>query len=182
MAGVIRIIGRTRIELLGNVIDGFLSDDHQIQIDTTQFPVQSGGNLVDHAVVRPEVLNLTGFVSNVFASAGVNVSTSLIERPGQAWAAMREQAYSREVLVVDTPLRIYEDMLIIGLSATQDENTGRGLIFRLSLREVQFRTLQEAGGAGIVAAPGSAQADRTISFDAGRVSIRIINGVVIGGL
>ena len=52
MAGVIRIIGRTRIELLGGVVDGFLSDDHQIQIDTTQFPVQSGGNLVDHAVVQ----------------------------------------------------------------------------------------------------------------------------------
>ena len=49
------------------IADGFISEEHAVRISKTSYPVETGGSLVDHAVVQPRTLKLVGWV---FGPAG----------------------------------------------------------------------------------------------------------------
>lgn len=167
----LNIRSRTRVDQYLRVVDGYLSDQHGLEVAFTEYAVESGSSLVDHATVRPERLQLEGFVSNMYPSAGVNESAPGQERAGIAFRFIREHMYRREPVGVETPLRMYEDMLVVGFSTVQDENTGRGMVFTLSMVEVQFVDVEQSGGGAVDAAPGSEWNDRVTRADRGRLSV-----------
>ena len=177
----ISIINRTSVILLDGVIDGYISDEHSIQVDHTLYPVENRGGaaLIDHAVVRPETLTLEAFCSNVVPSQGVNEFAHRLVRPQQAWARIRAMMRTREPVVVETPLRTYEDMLVVSASATQDENTGRGLLVRLGFIEIQFVDVTDAAGSSVNAAPGSIYEDRILRAQRGRVVTTTVTDAVV---
>ena len=181
MASEIALIASgVRIEMFADVVDGYLTDDHQLTVDHTSYPVQTGGDLVDHAVVRPERYTVVGFVSNLFATVGVNASLPARQRPRVAWERLREVLRAREPMKITTPLRDYEDMLMASLSAKQDENTGRALLFNIAFTEIQFRDVLETAGSGVTAAPGSEWNDRVVNVDLGYTNPIPLSPTVIG--
>ena len=46
---------------LAAIADGFISEEHAVRISKTSYPVETGGSLVDHAVVQPRTLKLVGW-------------------------------------------------------------------------------------------------------------------------
>ena len=124
---------------LAAIADGFLSEEHAVRLSKTSYPVETGGSLVDHAVIQPRTLKLAGWVSDLLAPEGRRGSPS---RGIDAWSQLTGLIKSREPFLVVTLLGVYPSMLITSLKAPVDRTTGRALRFEMELEEVQFRALE----------------------------------------
>ncbi len=124
---------------LASIADGFISEEHAVRISKTSYPVETGGSLVDHAVVQPRTLKLAGWVSDLLAPEGRRGNPS---RGSDAWLQLTRLIESREPFLVVTLLDVYPSMLITSLKAPVDRTTGRALRFEMELEEVQFRALE----------------------------------------
>ena len=124
---------------LAAIADGFISEEHAVRLSKTSYPVETGGSLVDHAVVQPRTLKLVGWVSDLLAPEGRRGNPS---RGSDAWLQLTRLIESREPFLVVTLLGAYPSMLITSLKAPVDRTTGRALRFEMELEEVQFRALE----------------------------------------
>ena len=124
---------------LATIADGFISEEHAVRISKTSYPIETGGSLVDHAVIQPRTLKLAGWVSDLLAPEGSQGSPS---RGKDAWSQLTGLIESREPFLVVTLLDVYPSMLITSLKAPVDRTTGRALRFEMELEEVQFRSLE----------------------------------------
>ena len=124
---------------LAAIADGFISEEHAVRISKTSYPVETGGSLVDHAVVQPRTLKLVGWVSDLLAPEGRRGNPS---RGSDAWFQLTRLVESREPFLAVTMLGAYPSMLITSLKAPVDRTTGRALRFEMELEEVQFRALE----------------------------------------
>ena len=169
------------LQPLAAIADGFISEEHAVRISKTSYPVETGGSLVDHAVVQPRTLKLVGWVSDLLAPEGRRGSPS---RGSDAWLQLNRLVESREPFLAVTMLGAYPSMLITSLKAPVDRTTGRALRFEMELEEVQFRAL-ERGQRPPPVRIGPAE-DRSEEDDRGRVNapsippehvVREINGL-----
>ena len=124
---------------LAAIVDGFISEEHAVRLSKTSYPVETGGSLVDHAVVQPRTLKLVGWVSDLLAPEGRRGSPS---RGSDAWLLLNRLIESRKPFLAVTLLDVYPSMLITSLKAPVDRTTGRALRFEMELEEVQFRALE----------------------------------------
>ena len=94
---------------LAAIADGFISEEHAVRISKTSYPVETGGSLVDHAVVQPRTLKLVGWVSDLLAPEGRQGNPA---RGSDAWLQLNRLVESREPFRVVTMLGVYPSMLI----------------------------------------------------------------------
>ena len=127
------------VQPLAAIADGFISEEHAVRISKTSYPVETGGSLVDHAVVQPRTLKLVGWVSDLLAPEGRRGTPS---RGSDAWLQLTRLVETREPFLAVTLLDVYPSMLITSLKAPVDRTTGRALRFEMELEEVQFRALE----------------------------------------
>ena len=154
---------------LAAIADGFISEEHAVRISKTSYPVETGGSLVDHAVIQPRTLKLVGWVSDLLAPEGRRGSPS---RGSDAWLQLNRLVESREPFLVVTLLAFYPSMLITSLKAPVDRTTGRALRFEMELEEVQFRAL-ERGQRPPPVRIGPAE-DRPEEVDLGKLSVVVV--------
>ena len=160
------------LQPLAAIADGFISEEHAVRISKTSYPVETGGSLVDHAVVQPHTLKLVGWVSDLLAPEGRRINPS---RGSDAWLQLTRLVESREPFLVVTMLGVYPSMLITSLKAPVDRTTGRALRFEMELEEVQFRSL-ERGQRPPPVRIGPAE-DRSEEDDRGRVNAPSITSI-----
>ena len=160
------------VQPLAAIADGFISEEHAVRVSKTSYPVETGGSLVDHAVVQPRTLKLVGWVSDLLAPEGRRGSPS---RSIDAWLQLTRLIESREPFLVVTLLGVYPSMLITSLKAPVDRTTGRALRFEMELEEVQFRAL-ERGRRPPPVRIGPAE-DRSEEVDRDRVNAPSISSI-----
>ena len=160
------------LQPLAAIADGFISEEHAVRISKTSYPVETGGSLVDHAVVQPRTLKLVGWVSDLLAPEGRRGSPS---RGSDAWLQLNRLVESREPFLVVTLLGSYPSMLITSLKAPVDRTTGRALRFEMELEEVQFRAL-ERGQRPPPVRIGPAE-DRSEEDDLGKINAPSITSI-----
>ena len=136
--GLSSVLSRS-VQPLAAIADGFISEEHAVRLSKTSYPVETGGSLVDHAVVQPRTLKLVGWVSDLLAPEGRRGNPS---RGSDAWLQLTRLVESREPFLAVTLLGAYPSMLITSLKAPVDRTTGRALRFEMELEEVQFRALE----------------------------------------
>ena len=155
---------------LAAIADGFISEEHAVRLSKTSYPVETGGSLVDHAVVQPRTLKLVGWVSDLLAPEGRRGNPS---RGIDAWLQLTRLIESGEPFLAVTLLGVYPSMLITSLKAPVDRTTGRALRFEMELEEVQFRAL-ERGQRPPPVRIGPAE-DRSEEVDGGLVNARSLH-------
>ena len=160
------------LQPLAAIADGFISEEHAVRISKTSYPVETGGSLVDHAVVQPRTLKLVGWVSDLLAPEGRRGSPT---RGSDAWLQITRLIESREPFLVVTLLAFYPSMLITSLKAPVDRTTGRALRFEMELEEVQFRAL-ERGQRPPPVRIGPAE-DRSEEDDLGKINAPSITSI-----
>ena len=166
--GLSSVLSRS-VQPLAAIADGFISEEHAVRVSKTSYPVETGGSLVDHAVVQPRTLKLVGWVSDLLAPEGRRGSPS---RGSDAWLQLNRLVESREPFLVVTLLAFYPSMLITSLKAPVDRTTGRALRFEMELEEVQFRSL-ERGQRPPPVRIGPAE-DRSEEVDLGKLSVVVV--------
>lgn len=140
---------RTKKSIGGIELDAVLSETHNNQIRLTKNPVELGADITDHAVIEPKRINIIAQVSDTplgTAAFGqiVDLVTGLfgtstsqnITRSNAAYNAMVQLMEEREPIEVQTKLVLYENMVITGLTTTQDKNSSRIVLMNLTLEEV----------------------------------------------
>ncbi len=139
---------RTRKSLGPVELDAVLTEAHTNSVTMTTNPIESGASVTDHAVIEPKQLSITAIVSDTpigLASLGEiidqvthNYGTSTeqnITRGSVAYNDMVTLMEQRELLEVQTELKLYQNMLITSLSTAQDKNTSRAVNMAIELRE-----------------------------------------------
>ena len=103
---------------LTNVVDGWPEEQHQLKVNISGAPVESGVETTDHSVLSSEILTLTFWVSGW--RGGRN--------PADAWGEVRRLARDREPIRVLTEWGIYEEMLIWEADAPKTNRGMRGTL------------------------------------------------------
>ena len=146
-------------------LDGYPTEDHQLSLQTTEHPVESGGSVTDNAVKLPDKLRLEGWVSDGLPAAGTDDATTPDQRRAETWQTIVTLMEQRELLEVVTLLKTYQNMIITSARTELNDKTARGLRVTLELSEIiHVGTTATRFSAGRVSGPAT---DRTSTVDGG---------------
>ncbi len=152
---------------IGNVaIDTFKEEEHNYKATVTKYPTETGATLADHVSIEPAVITIHGEVSDLTSMSMRDIGiirnpgallnpvinsvmgASSMKRSAIVWEQLRAVQTNRELLVVQTNLQVYENMIITSLKARQNTTTAGTLRFQATLQEVLTIDFEEiAGGA-----------------------------------
>lgn len=132
-------------------LDASLSENHSVEVEVTDHPVEQGVNISDHRRRKPYSVTIEGVVTNT-PSKPTGISHPVTSR-GHTWIATQvadatasASAYSTLLALADasrlitviTALRRYDNMTITSLSVPRDAKTGQALRFTATLREIRI--------------------------------------------
>ena len=120
----------------GYFFDGFMQVEHNIELQTTSNPVETGASVVDHAYVKPAELVMKVMMSDVHQSLVPEQFTGASFRSVNAWQVLRKLQSDRIPMSVFTRLGLYTNMLITKLTASDTAETFRALSAEVTLREI----------------------------------------------
>ena len=120
----------------GYFFDGFMRVEHNIELQTTSNPVETGASVVDHAYVKPAELVMKVMMSDVHQSLVQGQFAGASFRSVNAWQVLRKLQSDRIPMSVFTKLGLYTNMLITKLSTTDTAETFRALSAEVTLREI----------------------------------------------
>lgn len=173
----------------GMIPDVMVRESHRDELEITQHPVEIGAPVSDHYYVKPVELQLEMGWTNSSLSA-INI-TSLLEgnlptlsfdesRVKEVYGQLLSLQKSGVLISIVTGKRIYNSMLISGLSTETTAETEYALIITANCREVIIVTTSAAS-----IAPRAQQAlpaSTASAVDQGTVQLKAVNqsGLSIG--
>ena len=185
----VALVGTQGFDGLDIVVHGIVREAHEIRTTTTQYPIESGSEVTEHAVRRPAKLTISGWVAarqtrtEQVEREGVTVSVSAeaVDHsvPVSEWVKIVTALDDHSVFNAVTLLGVYPNMSIRKATAQLDERSGQNLPFVLELEEVQ--TSPTVGGIGEAdPAPDSEAADRQTQTSRGVTQVES-RGSFVGG-
>ena len=119
----------------GYFFDGFMQVDHNIELQTTENPVETGASIVDHAYVKPAEVVMRVMMSDVHQSLVPGQFTGTRFRSTNAWQVLRKLQSDRIHMSIFTTLGLSTNLLITKLSASDTAETFRALSAEVTLKE-----------------------------------------------
>lgn len=153
-------------------LDASIHEEHSRSSPATEFPVENGTDISDHVIIKPFKLTITGIISDTPIGNAkqllTEVATTLTSRlvppigvvaAGAGYAAFQALSSSKSPSVaaygqllqlqqnaqpvdVFTTLYRYKSMWIDNISAPRDAETGKALMFTISLSQLILVTPQ----------------------------------------
>lgn len=155
----------------GVYFDGIMQTEHTRRVKPTQYPVQTGVQMTDHAIVEPAELSIDVMMTDTETNTYVSMDpllnaiykgaqmlsmyknfTTLCTpspavlgegRAAQTWKTLEAMLISRVPLQVDTRLEQYENMIITEISAPDDVKTLNAFRCTVRLQEIFFAETAE---------------------------------------
>jgi hypothetical protein len=128
------LIGGPRRSIGFIVPDVVMEEQHHDELVVTEFPVEDGAAITDHAYMRPAVLLMRCGFSN--SSAG---SEGYVVDVYNRFLALQR---SRQPFSVSTGKRLYRNMLINALDIITDQRSENALMVTIGLREIRLTSTQ----------------------------------------
>jgi hypothetical protein len=115
------------------VFDATMSEDHTSSVEWTDFPVESGLDVTDHAIENPNEVVITGVISDtpLFATPTPNRSRSAFE----TLIRLKE---SHKLVTVVTGLKVYNNMGIVSVTTTRDNQTGQAVVPVVEFKQIRL--------------------------------------------
>ena len=123
------------------IFDATISENHTSELEVTDSPIETGQSISDHAFMKPLTLKISASVSDVVLNpfkrfgSGLTFSGST-KRSKKAFEMLQELQAKAEPFDIQTGLKLYKNMVISRLSATQDKDSGQILNVDIDVREV----------------------------------------------
>lgn len=106
-------------------------EDHQYSAIATAFPTEFGPIISDHILREPEIVNITGIVSDtpltIFPSPNRSVT---------AFNKLVELYERRQIITLITGIKVYQNMCITKLNVPRTIRTGQTLTFDLTFQKI----------------------------------------------
>jgi hypothetical protein len=127
-------------------------EQHAIQVDTTDFPVETGDNVTDHKRRKPDTITLTGTITN--APLDMTGGTEQLQQQGFTFTVNRQPngaasnastAYDKfnefadtpDLLTVTTELKEYTGMVLTNLTIPRNVKVGDSFEFTASFKNIR---------------------------------------------
>lgn len=114
-------------------LDVTISENHTFNARATNFPVETGGDVTDHIINDPDILNLSGIVSDT----PLNIF-SFFTRSIDAFNRLLDIHNKRQPVTVVTGLKVYQNMVMITMDVPRTIQTGQSLTFNLTFQNIRF--------------------------------------------
>jgi len=144
-------------------LDATIQEVHEYKNEISEYPIEDGSTLSDNIRLTPEVLQITGFVTNspvsvlqenkaeVVKQSNGKVEVKNFKREGQnnnvefaqdvllriSGRRIQGADVEPELITVVTGLRVYDSMAIETLRMPRDASTGLALRFECTLKKVK---------------------------------------------
>lgn len=122
--------------MAGLVFDAVIEESHDLELQVTDNPVESGVVVSDHAFMLPVRLTLRAGVTDSPIIDYVTDQFAGESRSLKAYALLTALQRNAEPFNVQTGLKLYKNMVCVGLKITQDKETSQAMLFTADLREV----------------------------------------------
>lgn len=138
-----KIIGPLTIEF-----DATTREVYSESTTPTDHPVEDGSTVADHAIDKPDEIELIGMVTNtpVLALASQRSRSVLggpaSARANDAYKEIRRLRKTKTLVEVETELGTFPSMLIVGTSVTREARSRRILDISVRLRLFQTATVE----------------------------------------
>ena len=171
------VLGEQSLGVIGlEATPTYVTEAHETKQTVTQYPIESGSNLIDHAQSLPDKLTLTGIITSI-ATEETHIGTSITvpddEAPRRGWYALNRLMKDRRLVTVITLLGHYSNMQVRKLKADVNNSTGVNLLFTMELQELVL--LDELSGLGVPKATTGDAADRQATQSQGRVTTKTVS-------
>lgn len=124
----------------GFELDASVNETHSFESEVTDHPVEKGADVTDHVRARPIMLMIEGVVSDS-PIGDIRDRRSVTTSPSNdALAHLLDIRDKREPIVVETALKVYENMVLQSLEIPRSASTGEALRFRATFKQVQLVT------------------------------------------
>lgn len=129
----------------GYPIDVELSSTTSFESEATEYPVESGADITDHVRARPIEVEIEGLVSDTpigaIARDPSRLATAGFTRPSvDAYTRLQQIRDAREPVTIETSLDVYDNMMLIELSAPREASQGTAFKFTAKFRQVTLVT------------------------------------------
>lgn len=122
------------ISKFGSVtFDTVLTENHKYTCRVTHYPVETGTLVSDHIVREPEIVQLSGMVSDT----PLNILASF-NRSVDAFNQLVEIQARRLVIKLVTGIKVYENMAISVLDVPRNMKTGQTLTFNIEFQKINY--------------------------------------------
>lgn len=125
-------------------LDIIISESASATARVTENPVEHGANINDHIIIEPLTFTTVGVVSNISSSTLGQftrvpaIFSQITAKSREAWEALLELQVDRVPFTLVQGLKEYKNIVIIGLSESQDKDTANGLFFTATMKEIIF--------------------------------------------
>jgi hypothetical protein len=124
--------------LIGDLeVEATVSEQHSVQIDVTDFPVEHGANISDHKRVKPDSIRIEGIISNTPIAKQEQLPDNYGARVQKAFEYLEKLRDSGDLIVITTGLKLYQDMALVDAQIPRDVKTGDVLQFTASFKQIR---------------------------------------------
>lgn len=137
------------------ILDASVSENHQIEVEVTDHPVEVGADMTDHRRRKPYKLTMEGIVTNTPLPKDSDPVQSLTAPTGSgitwqsrgqgdptlattAYLKLLDLADSARLLTIITALKTYENMTVTSIDVPRNAQIGQALRFTAQLREIRL--------------------------------------------
>lgn len=156
------------------LIDCILSDTHEFESEVTQYPVESGSNIVDNVRPKPIKITMEGIVSSSpIGSIATQRSSNSIDDPIEyAYEFLMKIRDTRLPVTIRTSLSTYFNMVMENLSIARSSATAD--VLRFTATFLQITTVSNKRSTIRTATPsgqGQTKTSKPLDKNAGTVAI-----------
>jgi len=134
-----------RAKLATLELDASLEEEHVSECDIPEHPLETGEPASDHIRKKPDVLRMTGMVSNTPIAGPEREESDENALAGERSDGRAETAYKElirlqeagELFSVVTTLRVYDSMALASLSVPRSAELGNVVQFSATLKHVR---------------------------------------------
>jgi hypothetical protein len=146
--------------------DASIKENHKLDSTPTKFPIEGGQSISDHMILQPQSLELTGIITDtpiggaeaLISEVATTLTSALLPPVGvvaasaayslfkagadssspsvAAYGKLLQLQKNAQPVNVYTSLYMYENMWITSISAPRDAETGKSLIFSMTLEQL----------------------------------------------
>lgn len=128
-------------------LDVSLNENHSLQSDITDHPVETGSDITDNIRNRPRVLTIQGMVtdtpSGILALAivpGLVDRFATVPRSIEIFQEIERNWVNKKIFDVVTGLKVYQNMAVQSVTIPRSAQFARGLEFNIQLKQIEFVT------------------------------------------
>ena len=119
------------------VFDAVFEETHELELEVTDNPVETGVVVSDHAFMKPLRITLSAGVSDTpLYALDDDPFQSDAGRSKRAFEVLTELQKKAEPFDVQTGLKLYKNMVCTAIRTSQDKDTSGALVFSADIREV----------------------------------------------